>query len=227
MLRIILWRLFFDLKNLCKLFVRSDKTYKYFAYGGNLDPGVLRRRKIEILSEQDYVLKDHELRFNVPGEYEGMGYASAEFSKGEEIYGRIYELSKIDAERMDYYEASAFLGVYRRVVQPYGADELFFYQAVNPKENLKPTTAYLNYIIVAYSTSKSVPEGVLANLRSMEAVETKEIAKRANVFVQDYDILGERFAKFLVLYEAFCIVLFERFFYRFSLTEWLIKKPQV
>lgn len=225
MLRILLWRLLFDWKHLQKFLFPCRAAEKYFAFGGNLDPTVLRTRRIEILKEEPYVLKDHAISFNVQGRFQGMGYASVEEQPGSVVYGKIYEISKIDAQRLDYYEASPFLRVYKRASQPLAGKEMFFYQAVNPQPGLKPTQKYLNYIVDAYKSCDHVPNEVIDELSSFPVLTSWDTPKEPHFLIQDYHRFGRVLSGLLKSYDALCLDILEGYLYSFSLTAWLLRTP--
>src|SRR5690606_36396078 len=104
MYRLALWRLGCEIVNLVRLVTHGKRTVQYFAFGANLDPQVLKARRISPLSEKPFVLKDHELSFCHPGPFEGMGFASIEPKGGNCVYGKLHELGIVDALRMDFYE---------------------------------------------------------------------------------------------------------------------------
>ena len=54
-----------------------------FAFGANLDPAVLARRRVRPLAQTDFLLRDHALRFNQAGPYKGFGFASVAHAPGE------------------------------------------------------------------------------------------------------------------------------------------------
>ena len=84
MLRIVAWRLLFELKNMQTIFSKNEKTIKYFAFGANLDPNVLiNTRRIKPLDEKEFILKDYALRFSHPSAWDGEGFASIDKAPGE------------------------------------------------------------------------------------------------------------------------------------------------
>lgn len=171
MFRILAWRLGFELKNIQKLINGSKNTVNYFAFGANLDPEVLKRRKIIPLSEKPFILKDYALRFSHPGGFMRMGFASLDEAQGEVTYGKLYTLTEIDAIRMDYYELVPFLNRYQRCEIEQDGEKLFFYHSSDPRAELQPTQKYLNLILNGFKNVTHVPKEYLDKLASTETLK--------------------------------------------------------
>jgi len=165
--RIAAWRLGFELQNLKKLVSKSDGTVKYFAFGANLDPSVLKEtRRITPTNEKSFILKDYALSFSHPAAFEGMGFASIEKERGAMVYGKLYSLSLLDAVRLDYYELVPFLHRYKRVTVKQDGEVFFFYQSCDPRSNLKPTKKYLDYIVSGFKKSTDIPVNYTTELEN-------------------------------------------------------------
>jgi hypothetical protein len=171
MIKIVLWRLGFEVANLRRTFERQppSETEIYFAFGGNLNSEVLKVRKIFPLKEQFIVLKNFVMSFSQPGPWQGMGFASIEAVPGEMVYGKLYTISRLDGLRMDYYEAVPFLGRYERVYHTQDGVRFFFYVSRFPTRGLKPSRIYLDTIVGGLAPH--VPEDYLLKLKATEALD--------------------------------------------------------
>lgn len=195
--RILLWRAGLECWNLVawllqfKLFVglrRFDREVGYFAFGANLDPSVLTRRRMRVRAERELLLRDHELRFNQPGTFQGFGFASAEAASGKFVYGKVLTIGAVDARRMDYYEAMPFLKRHRRVSATQNGAHFFFYQATHPRAGLMPTEEYLNKILYSASRSQIIPPAYLAELQATPTLTELTPAADINFLIADYDV---------------------------------------
>ena len=194
MYQAVAWRLAFEFLNMKRAIFSPNEvgeTVQYFAFGGNLDPAVLKRRKIYPLDEKPFVLKDFALRFSHPTAFEGMGFASIEKVSGENVYGKLYRLSLVDASRMDYYELVPFLGRYKRVEVDQDGEKFYFYQSQDPRPGLKPSKTYLESIIKGFEKADHIPKSYLSKLKTLEATVPKEPAKNLNFLVKTHSWLPE------------------------------------
>lgn len=217
-MKIFLWRLAFELKNLQRAVAPSKDTVQYFAFGGNLDPKVLLRRKIKPVAEKPIVLKDYQMRFTHPGAFEGMGFASIEPAPGKVTYGKLYTLTQTDADRMDYYELVPFLNRYKRVSVNQDGEEFFFYQSAVPRQGLKPTKKYVQMILDGFHKVDHVPESFLAELKSIETIDKLIPAKKLEFRVKNLDRWPASLVPFLQKYDQTAIKLFIKYVKDRSLT---------
>lgn len=174
--RIVRWRIGYEFWNVVAALMqvppfsiflaRLERPIVHFAYGANLDPVVLAQRKISVLKQCEFLLRDHTLTFSRPSAYAGCGYGSITPAPGKLVYGRLLTLRKIDAIRLDYAEMAPVLGRQRRVWVRQQGRAFFFYQATCPRTDLKPTAAYRDQILQAAVQSPIIPKELLSELRT-------------------------------------------------------------
>ena len=183
MLKLLIWWLGFELKNLERIVNPKHGTEKYFAYGGNLDVNVLARRKIRPLAEEPFVLRDHALRFSHPGPFEGMGYASISASSGASVYGKLYTLTRTDAERMDFYELARVLMRYERIYLTQTGHQFFTYRSRCPQDDLKPSSGYLASVLDGLRTLPAIPATYIEGMEKTPVVCDLRVASALGFIV--------------------------------------------
>lgn len=206
MLRIIIWRLGFDFWNLIAallsgeffrllfLILRSPLNRLlypgyYFAFGANLDPIVLlERRRMRPLAQEECLLRNHTIRFNQQGPFEGMGFASVHAQEGEMVYGHLIKLTWLDALRMDFSELTSILDRHRRVYVTQDGKRFYFYQATDPRVGLLPSEEYLQKILQAAEQSTLIPRSVLEKLLSTPTLKELKPARNINFIIRDYSV---------------------------------------
>jgi hypothetical protein len=223
LLRIIFWKLGFEWSNFLRI-VRpcSDRRIYYFAFGANLSPDILNLRRIEFYETFDYVLEDATLNFSQGGFYKDHGYASADVAVGDKVYGKMYLIRESDAKRMDYFEGAPFLKVHDKIFQQHQGERFYFYRAVAPAENLKPTQEYLDYLTTAYREMDCVPDEYLESMATTKVLEQLEPGIKTGEFVRDLNRWPVVLHPLLLKYENFCHHLVEALWNR-SLLDWMIK----
>lgn len=223
MLRIIFWKLGSEWSNLKRILrPRSDRRIYYFAFGANLSADILQQRRIHFYEAFDYVLEDAALRFSQGGFYKDHGYASADAAPGEKVYGRMYLIRESDAKRMDYFEGVPFLQVHNKIFQQHQGSPFYFYRAVAPAENLKPTQEYLDYLTIAYREMDCVSDSYIEAMEATEVLEYFESHNQTGEFVRNLDRWPANLHPLLIGYEGFCHRLVEALWNR-SLFDWMIK----
>lgn len=224
MLRVIFWKIGCELAHVKRaLWPQVERKVYYFAFGANLCREVLEVRRIKVFDAFDFVLDDACLCFSQPGFYKDHGYASADASEGDVVYGRMYLILERDAERMDYFEGVPFFKVHEKVKQQADGFEFYFYRTTRVVEGLKPTREYLDYLIDAYQQMPAVPADYLAATRATEVLEIFEPLNETGVFVTDVNRWPAPFHPLLVLYERICSKTVEFVWHR-SLLQWMIKR---
>ena len=223
MLRIILWKLGFEWAHLKRILMprREQKVY-YFAFGANLSTSVLVRRGIAVYEEFNFVLDNAALRFSQPGFYKDHGYASADPVDGELTYGKMYLILHSDAVRMDYYEGLPFLKVHHKVFCSANGFEYFHYRANGPREGLKPTQEYLDYLVDAYRNMPDVPKVYLDSLLKTEVLGQTFPQDQTGQYVSDIGRWPNLLHPVLLSYERCCLGLVNSLWNR-SLLQWMIR----
>jgi len=200
----------------------SDKRVYYFAFGANLSPNILRLRRICVYETFDYVLEDAVLNFSQRGFYKNHGFASADASMGDRVYGKMYLIRQSDAKRMDYFEGVPFLKAHAKIVQQAQGKPFYFYRSRAPLNDLKPTQQYLDYLTSAYSNMSIVPRQYTDALLATKVLKTLEPSDQTGVFVRHLSHWPKAFHPLLKHYEKHCHRLVEALWNR-SLLGWMIR----
>ena len=200
----------------------SKKRVYYFAFGANLSPNILRLRRISVYETFDYVLEDCALNFSQRGFYKDHGFASADASVGDRVYGKMYLIRQSDAKRMDYFEGVPFLKAHAKIVQQVQGKPFYFYRSRTPLNDLKPTQQYLNYLTHAYRNMDIVPSQYTDALLATKVLKTLEPQDQTGVFVRYLSRWPKALHPLLKLYEKHCHRLVEALWNR-SLLGWMIR----
>lgn len=223
MLRIILWKLGFEWSILLRIiWPCSDQQIYYFAFGANLSPDILNLRRISFYETFDYTLEDASLKFSQRGFYKDQGYASADHTAGEQVYGKMYLIRKSDAKRMDYFEGTPFLKAHDKIFQQHQGSDFYYYRAAKPSDDLKPTQEYLDYLITAYRGMTCVPAQYTDGIAATEVLEHLAPQNKTGVFVRDINGWPSMMHPLLIHYENSCSQLV-RILWNRSLLDWMIK----
>lgn len=224
MIRVILWKIGFELAHLKRLLwpATSRKIY-YFAFGANLSDEVLRQRRITVYEAFDYVLENAALRFSQPGFYRDHGYASADLAEAEAVYGKMYLILMRDAVRMDYFEGVPFLRAHEKVFREVNGMPYFYYRTTRIFNDLKPTREYLDYLLEAYQQMPVVPETYIQTMAQTEVLDRFLPPNRTGLFVRNINRWPALMHPLLVGYEVICLYITETFWNR-SLIQWMIRK---
>jgi len=146
-----------------------EPTLWYFAYGSNLDPGTfLGRRQMRPLETQIGVLHDFELRFDLPVGPGERGVANVVACPGDHVWGALYRLTHVDAERLDRTEGVP-QGAYRRLdVEVHIGDGsrvgAFTYHSSIHRPDRKPSRRYLGLLLTG-ARELGLPEEYVERLR--------------------------------------------------------------
>lgn len=223
MLRIILWKIGFELANLKRLVwpATNHKIY-YFAFGANLCSDILEQRRISVFESFDYVLNNAALRFSQPGFYRDHGYASADADENEVVYGKMYLILQRDAVRMDYFEGVPFLDAHEKIFQQGDGFEFFYYRTTRIFDELKPTREYLDFLLNGYREMPDVPETYITAMAATEVLEDFRLPNKTGLFIRDINRWPRFMHSLLVWYEALCLCVTETLWNR-SLFQWMIK----
>jgi len=222
MIRCLVWRLRFEACNIKRLFGHGRERVHYLAFGANLSDDILKQRRIRPLASVYFTLRDHALRFDHPAAQSGCAYASAEHAPGELLHGSLLTLSGRDAARMDFYEVVPVIRRYRRTVVEQDGVELYFYQTNRSTPGLKPTALYLGYIVDGLESHPEVSPEYREQLRATETAEPGPLLP--NYFGARPAKRPLWLARIADAYQRLATRLFQGFIYRFSLTEFLIRR---
>lgn len=156
-----------------------DPTLWYFAYGSNLEQATfLGRRQMRPIETRIGVLRDFELRFDLPVGPGERGVANVAPRAGDHVWGALYHLTHADAERLDRTEG-VDQGFYQRLaVEVHLADgallAAFTYRSEISRPERKPSRRYLG-LLLAGAREHGLPAEYVARLRALPlAVDERE-----------------------------------------------------
>ncbi len=219
MLRLLLWRLGFEFWNLVAAFLSRvswglfdslNRPTTYFTFGANLDPAVLYRRRMCVSAQEEFLVRDYEMRFTQQGPFQGGGFASIEEAPGKAVYGHLLELTRVDAIRMDYSELVPIFNRHHRITHTQDGKTFYFYQATNPVDGLIPTEEYKEKILQAAEKSAIIPPELLSDLRAIPTLDVLEPTSDINLFIDDISAWPDFLHGIMRAYESWCLALFRR-----------------
>jgi gamma-glutamylcyclotransferase (GGCT)/AIG2-like uncharacterized protein YtfP len=130
---------------------------KYFAYGSNCNPAIMKKKGVRFTASQHAVLPNFRLLFNKKALREnlppGIGFANINPDPNGTVEGMLYDLVEEDLGKLD--DSERYPDHYTRVdvtVQTKdGTVPCMAYQAQPDKiaDGLKPSRNYLNHILAA------------------------------------------------------------------------------
>lgn len=227
MLRILVWRLAYHFFCFLKAIGIQGRSQFYFAYGGNLDPQVLRRRKIHPLRHMDYLLEGFRLTFDHEIPYKGAAMASITPSTGERVPGRIYEIRWIDSCRLDCMEAHTVFRRYaKRWMDVPGLGFCFYYRTNRSKSDLLPLKDYVRKILEGYRLLSVVDSKALENLERIPALDQRVPKDPPDFLIRNYEALGRSLRPLLVWYDRKCVRLFAAMIFKPSWFERWCRLPE-
>lgn len=130
---------------------------KYFAYGSNCNPAIMKRKRVSFTSRQRAVLRGFRLLFNKRAMRSSLpddiGFANINEDPDGTVEGILYEIADRDLERLD--QSERYPDHYDRIEVTVESEtdhhRCFTYQAQPDKvrPGLKPSRNYLNHILAA------------------------------------------------------------------------------
>lgn len=130
---------------------------KYFAYGSNCNPAIMRKKSVEFTSRQRASLRGYRLKFNKMALREllpdSIGFANINVDPDRVVEGILYDIIDEHQARLD--ESERYPDHYGRIVVTVdtesGPQDCSAYQAQPDKtaEGLVPSRNYLNHILTA------------------------------------------------------------------------------
>jgi len=129
---------------------------KYFAYGSNMDPDRMIKRKVKFLDRKHAILKDYSLQFNkiALSNPEKEGKANIMCGTNELVEGVLYEIESSDEIKLDRNEV--YPKHYDKDTISVQLDDgtiidtmTYIAQPNMIKEGLRPTREYLDHLLAA------------------------------------------------------------------------------
>ncbi len=214
MLKIAFWRLTFEVLHFFKLLGFRGSETSYFAYGGNLDPQVLKNRGIRPTHTSPETAKDFVLRFNHDVPFVGIGMASIEKQEGSSVHGIVYQLSKVDEWILDCYEAHLFFSRYRKAHLVLNGKKCFYYYSGRTGNELLPSKAYLQKLVNGYKTFLPSDSPFISQLESHPSLPQMIPRKPPRFLFSDYAKFGRFLRPLIEMYDQACVRVFVFFIFR-------------
>jgi len=123
----------------------------YFAYGSNLNHFQMKRRCKDSIFLKKINLKDFKLTFR--SKYRA---ADIEYKKGSLVPGGMFEISKSDEKKLDFYED--FPNLYKKFYFQYYGNKIMTYTMVKKTPFKFPTEKYLNVVKRGYKDCNIDPK---------------------------------------------------------------------
>ena len=117
----------------------------YFAYGSNLHHVQMKRRCKDSIFLKKSNLKNFRMTFRNM-------YADIEFKKNSIVHGALFEISKIDEKKLDFYED--YPTVYKKFYFTYYGKKVMTYTMTKKTLFTFPSERYLNIIKRGYKDCK-------------------------------------------------------------------------
>jgi gamma-glutamylcyclotransferase (GGCT)/AIG2-like uncharacterized protein YtfP len=137
------------LKNLLSRDQKLDAYY--FGYGANLS--IERFRKWNIPAEiigTSYI-DNHEIKFNLPCEYKGKGFAGIEKKADKKVWGVLFKVNSKALKMLDVLEWVPFDFYQRKIFEVRCNGEtyenVYSYVTCHPRYDLVPSKGYLDFIM--------------------------------------------------------------------------------
>ena len=153
-------------------------TEFYFGFGANLSDEGFKKRKMFVEEIGNGILRGYQLKFTLPNEYLGMGYAGIHKATGHDVYGVLYRMDKHSLKLLDTLEWAGF-GAYERKqieVELENGDKInaWCYFVKSPRYHLLPSKQYLQKVIES-AQKRSFPRSYIDYLKAHSFKESFEI----------------------------------------------------
>jgi gamma-glutamylcyclotransferase (GGCT)/AIG2-like uncharacterized protein YtfP len=120
----------------------------YFAYGSNMNQAQMKERCPDAILRGGASLADYRLAFTIFSPNRLCGCADIVASKGDIVYGLLYQLTESDLYAMDRFEGHP--NHYQRIVVSVISNnqeiDAYSYEVVNKQDELKPSKQYLELL---------------------------------------------------------------------------------
>ena len=160
-------------------------TLWYFAYGSNLDPSIfLGRRQMKPLEIRVALLRDFELRFDLPVGPGERGVANVAPCPGDHVGGVLYLLGRREAQRLDRTEGVDYGAYHRLAVEVRDACgtlyRAFTYHSARGQACRKPSRRYLG-LLISGALEHGLPVDYVERLKRIPlAVDDRQAARASN-----------------------------------------------
>ena len=138
----------------------------YFAYGSNLHHQQMKSRCKDSRFIKKIVLKDYNLTFRSI-----YGAADIEKNKGKKVCGALYNISKADERRLDFYEE--YPTMYKKMFFKYYNKKVMTYTMVKKTRRVSPTLRYLNVIKQGYKDCKLNIKSLNDSLSRLKHIQSR------------------------------------------------------
>ena len=170
----------------------------YFAYGANLDPERFEHYQMNAIPVGIAKLEEYQLKFSLPCEYKGKGYASIAPCNSKIVWGYLYKIDSLALKLLDIMEY-AFLHHYKHLTVSVETKDRKKHSAIAyitgyPKEGLLPSTQYKKMILEAGS-KHAFPEEYLKEIESITSQDSFELDPGFSLMIPSLRRPFERFLK--------------------------------
>lgn len=154
-------------------------TIRYFAYGSNMSVARLRGRIPTARAIGVGRLADHRLAFHKAGERDRSGKCDIARSRGDVVFGVLYELREPDIAILDRIEGPG----YRRETLAIATSDdesvpAQTYRALDINPDLLPYTWYLRHVLEG-ARAAGLPRSYIEGIENVEAVEDPDLSRTA------------------------------------------------
>ena len=153
----------------------APRPVLHFAYGSNMSTSRIERRIGSVRQAGIARLKGHEIRFDKKSN-DLSGKANIAVSKGSVLWGVLYELTSAQSERLAKIE-KGYAEQYVSIQVGETESRALTFIAKKNTPGLRPTRAYLNYLI-AGAREHQLPPEYIRLLESVEAAITLRKSRR-------------------------------------------------
>jgi gamma-glutamylcyclotransferase (GGCT)/AIG2-like uncharacterized protein YtfP len=150
----------------------------YFGYGANLSIDRFRKWNIPAEIVGTAFIVNHQIKFNLPCEYKGKGFAGIEKCPGRMVWGILFKVNSKALKMLDVLEWVPFNFYERKVFQVVCNNEayanVYSYVTCHPRSDLVPSKGYLDFIIQS-GVKANFPQDYLKELSSTLAATDFEL----------------------------------------------------
>ncbi len=150
----------------------------YFGYGANLSIERFKKWNIPATVVGTAFIENHQLKFNLPCEYKGKGFAGIEKSPGKTVWGILFKVNSRALKMLDVLEWVPFNFYERKLFQVVSDNvtysNVFSYVTCHPRSDLIPSKGYLDFIVQT-GMKANFPKHYIRELSSTTAATEFEL----------------------------------------------------